>query len=246
MNIIGISGLAGSGKDTTADFLVEHEGIIKISLADPIKRFAMDVWEFTEQQLWGASEFRSTPDKRYPINVPSFDQGDAFEAERYGIQDPGIIEFLTPRKVLQHLGTEGARSVDDNVWIRYAIRTATRLLEAKPREFCYSQTGGIESYVECYPQGEFERDETFPEKVKAVIIPDVRFKNEVQHIRAAGGKLVRVVRPGAGLKGNFALHRSEIEMAEIPDSEFDMVIQNTGTLDDLRGLVNDFVTTLSL
>lgn len=224
MNIIGISGLAGSGKDTAADFLLEHEGFIKISLADPIKRFAMDVWEFTEEQLWGASQFRNAPDYRYELSPNN---------------------FLTPRHVLQHLGTEGGRAIDYDCWIRYAIRTAKRLLEAKPRELCYSQAGGLEYYIEQTSQGEFERDENFPEKVKAVIIPDVRFINEVRHIKMAGGKLLRVVRPGAGLQGNFALHQSEIEMAEIPDSEFDSVIRNTGTLDDLKRSVNDFVTTLS-
>ncbi len=222
MNIIGISGLAGSGKDTTADFLLEHEGFIKISLADPIKRFAMDVWEFSEEQLFGPSKNRNAPDLRYP-------QGNT---------------FLSPRLVLQHLGTEGGRYIDNDIWIRYAIRTAVRLLEAKPRELCYSQTGGLESYIECYPQGEFERDENFPEKVKAVIIPDCRFFNEIRAIKAAGGKMIRVVRPGAGLNGNFALHQSEVEMAEIPDSEFDIIIQNTGTLDDLKILVNEFAITL--
>jgi hypothetical protein len=223
MNIIGISGLAGSGKDTVADFLLKHEGFVKMSLADPIKRFAMDVWEFSEEQLWGPSKNRNSPDYRYPL---------------------GNDNFLTPRLVLQHLGTEGARAIDDNVWIRCAIRTATRLLEAKPREYCYSQTGGLETYIENYPQGEFERDENFPEKVKAVIIPDVRFKNEVQHIKAAGGKIIRVLRPGAGLAGNFALHQSEIEMSEIQDSEFDVVINNVGTLSDLKNLVDDYVSNL--
>jgi hypothetical protein len=55
-----------------------------------------------------------------------------------------------------------------------------------------------------------------------------------------------VVRPGAGLEGSFAQHQSEAEMADIPDELFDTVIQNTGTLENLKRNVEDFVTMLSL
>jgi len=223
MNIIGISGLAGSGKDTAADMILQHKGIVKVSLADPIKRFAKEMWDFSDDQLWGQSQFRNAPDPRYEVK-------------------PG--EFLTPRHVLQHLGTEGARAIDYDVWIRYTIRIAKTLLEAKPGEFCYSSQEGLQSYIEQYPQGEFERMEGFPEKVKVVVIPDVRFKNEIQHIRGAGGIMLRVIRPGAGLEGSFALHQSEAEMADIPDAEFDIVIKNVGTLNDLKTSVDEFVTTL--
>lgn len=216
MNIIGISGLAGSGKDTVADYLLHNTGFVKVSLADPIKRFAMDVWEFTEEQLFGASKYRNAPDFRYRIPNPD------------GVLDPDV--FLTPRHVLQHVGTEGARAIDGDVWIRYAIRTAQRLLEDS--DFIYSQRDGL------------ERNPAAGGETKAVIIPDVRFINEVEHIKAAGGKLLRVVRPGAGLEGNFAIHQSEAEMAAIPDSEFDRVIHNIGTLDDLKKNVQEFVTSL--
>ena len=219
MNIIGISGLAGSGKDTVADWLLENEGFIKVSLADPIKRFAMDLWEFSEQQLWGESKYRNAPDYRY--RVPSSDS----------VLDPDV--FLTPRQVLQHLGTEGARAIDFDVWIRYAIRIANRLL--KDDYLSYSQTEGLVST--------WGQDKAGLNITRAVVIPDVRFRNEVEQIQDAGGTLLRVVRPGAGLEGKFAVHQSEAEMAAIPDSDFDVVIQNTGTLEDLKRNVDDFVST---
>lgn len=208
MNIIGISGLAGSGKDTAADFLLEQDGFVKISLADPIKRFAMDVWEFSEEQLFGASKYRNAPDYRYELSPNN---------------------FLTPRHVLQHLGTEGGRAIDYDVWIRYAIRTAKRLLEDP--DYIYTQKDGLER---CPASGE----------TKAVVIPDVRFCNEIEYIKSAGGKLLRVIRPGAGLEGAFAQHQSEAEMAGISNDLFDTVIQNTGTLEDLKRNVQEFVTTL--
>jgi hypothetical protein len=222
MNVIGISGKAGSGKDTVADMLLRNEGIVKVSLADPIKRLARELWEFTDGQLWGPSDSRNAPDYRYPITDDL---------------------YLTPRKVLQHLGTEGGRAIDHDVWIRYAMRVATQLLEAKPRELCYSQSGGLDTYIEQYPLGrEFERLDDFPEKVSAVILPDCRFVNELMAIKNAGGVLIRVKRPGAGLEGDFATHRSETELDNIPDSTFTYVIENTGTLEDLQNSVNNIVT----
>jgi hypothetical protein len=215
--ILGISGKAGSGKDTVADFILEHEGFIKISLADPIKRFAMDVWDFSEKQMFGDSKYRNIPDSRYVTNTNV---------------------FLTPRLVLQQIGTECTRYLDSDVWIRYAIRISKILLEAKPGEFYYSQIGGLEQY----PQDLGD----FPSKVKCIVIPDVRFINEVKHIKNVGGKLLRVIRPGAGLEGSFANHQSESEMDNIQDDIFDKVIINTGTLDDLKTNVEDFLNTLSL
>ena len=222
MNIIGISGLAGSGKDAAADILLQREGFIRVSLADPIKRFAQDVWGFSDRQLWGASEFRNAPDLRYPI---------------------GDGEYLSPRKVLQHVGTEGTRAIDHDVWIRYAIRTATRLLMAKPKELCYSSQNGIEGFTSCYPPENFKKPDDFPSKVKAVVIADVRFINECTNIKQAGGLLLKIVRPGAGLQGNFAAHQSESEMSAISDSDFDCIIENNGTLDDLKVKVNEFADT---
>lgn len=222
MNIIGISGKAGSGKDAAADILLQREGFIRVSLADPIKRFAQDVWGFSDRQLWGPSEFRNAPDLRYPI---------------------GDGEYLSPRKVLQHVGTEGTRAIDHDVWIRYAIRTATRLLMATPRSLCYSSQRGTRAFTSYYPPGFSETPGDFPNKVKAVVIPDVRFINECKSIKEAGGLLLKIVRPGAGLQGDFAAHQSESEMSAISDSDFDCIIENNGTLDDLKVKVDEFADT---
>ncbi|MFW9879541.1 MAG: hypothetical protein ACFFG0_41220 [Candidatus Thorarchaeota archaeon] len=214
MNIIGVSGLAGSGKDTVADIMLENEGFVKVSLADPLKRFMMDLWEFTPEQLFGVSKHRNDPDYRYPI---------------------GSDGFLSPRKALQHLGTEGVRAIDQDAWIRYAIKTAKTLLG----NTCayYSPIDGLNYISQDYPISSWKTKCI----TKAVIIGGVRFINEFKCIKENGGKLIKVIRPGAGLKGCFANHPSETELSTIQDSEFDLVIQNTGTIDDLRKVVQEFV-----
>ena len=62
----------------------------------------------------------------------------------------------------------------------------------------------------------------------------------------AGGKVIRVIRPGAGLEGEFANHKSEKEMEEMSDDDFDLVISNTGSLIDLENKVTEFVNSLTL
>lgn len=65
--IIGITGQppAGSGKDTVADFLVEEYGFAKVAMADPMKRICKEVFDFSDEQLWGPSENRNKGDLRY-------------------------------------------------------------------------------------------------------------------------------------------------------------------------------------
>jgi hypothetical protein len=197
--LLGISGLAGSGKDTVANMLIEESGFTKVSLADPLKRIARDVYAFTDEQLWGPSEFRNGPDKRYPREDGS---------------------YLSPREALQKLGTEWGRECYRNTWVDLCIRTAQTLLEPASI-WDYNQKDGLHS-------------RGFEVGIKGVAVPDVRFRNELAAIHGAGGKVIRVSRPGAGLGGLGGMHPSETEQASISDQEFDFVVQNTGTLEDLR------------
>jgi hypothetical protein len=64
-----------------------------------------------------------------------------------------------------------------------------------------------------------------------VIIADVRFPNEAEAIKARGGKLIRIERPGAGA-GN---HISETALDDYKG--WDIVIDNVGTLEDLFNVV---------
>ena len=108
MWIIGLSGFAGTGKDTVADILVERHNYVKVSMADPLKRFCCDALDFSTDQLWGPSELRNKPDDRYK--------------RKSG-------EKLTPRYALQTLGTEWGRDCYPDIWVDYAIDVAERLFD---------------------------------------------------------------------------------------------------------------------
>lgn len=209
--LIGISGQAGSGKDTCADFLVKEYDFAKVAFADPLKRICKDVFDFSDIQLWGASEFRNTEDTRYPRSIDSQTNG-----------------YLTPRYALQTLGSEWGRDCYGDIWVDYALRIAKTINEAYTKEepIYYDAILGL---VETYDNPSSE-----PCHHQGVVISDVRFLNEINKIKKNGGILIRVVRPSAGLKGTAGMHRSEQEMNDIPDSEFDHIIINNSGLDDLK------------
>lgn len=64
-----------------------------------------------------------------------------------------------------------------------------------------------------------------------VICPDTRFRNEVEAAQSANAYIVKILRPS--VKNNDS-HASEIELDNVPDSSFNYVMINDGTLDDVR------------
>lgn len=259
--LIGMSGLANSGKDTAANFMVEHHGFVKIALADPLKRICKEVYDFSDEQLWGPSEMRNGPDHRYMQHPGGLFWactacchqflGNPFEEKTIGGLGPktcarcqkkgdGIdgdfhlvalpVQYLTPRHALQQLGTNWGRECYPNTWVDLCIRTSRKVLDDHSAR--YTQKDGIHHLYDNRTSEEADRIENT--RVRGVAVPDVRFRNEMNAIQEAGGRVIRIVRPGAGLDGIHGQHVSETEQGSISDSEFDAVISNDGTLDDLR------------
>lgn len=69
------------------------------------------------------------------------------------------------------------------------------------------------------------------------VITDVRFPNEADAIRAIGGIVVRIDRPGVGpnTAPDGTVHQSDIAL---DDYDFDYRIDNRGTLEELRLTMN--------
>lgn len=224
--LIGISGLtrdesgaqgsAGAGKDTVADFM-NPLGYVKVSCADPLKRICQEVFAFTDDQLWGPSASRNAPDKRYQRG--SINAGHMLTAAALKEFPDGKM-YLTPRYALQQLGTEWGRNCYEDVWIEYAIRVYECLQHGG---FYYDTKTGLRTTSTV---AGVLTPKTF------VAIPDVRFHSEVNGIRRAGGKLVRVKRPRPALTVDPS-HPSECGLIDLPDDAFDYVIENDGTLEEL-------------
>ena len=69
------------------------------------------------------------------------------------------------------------------------------------------------------------------------VITDLRFTNEAEAVRKAGGLLVRIDRPG----GMFDGHVSENDLDEWTD--WDLILSNTGSVVELEAAIVDFVKT---
>lgn len=94
MKLIGLTGPAGSGKDTIADRLCEHHGFVRYALASPIKLMLEAIGVGPE--CWENRNMKEAP---HPL---------------YGI---------SPRRMAQTLGTEwGRQLVCDDIWLRCAAR----------------------------------------------------------------------------------------------------------------------------
>jgi len=109
----------------------------------------------------------------------------------------------TPREILQLLGTECLRrGYGDDVW----VRALKRYIDLETRRW----------------------EPTFGDQ-QAWVIPDVRFVNEAEAIRAWGGRLIRVTRDvgDVGIAG----HASEHDLDDY--HAWDAEVPNRGTLDDL-------------
>lgn len=61
--ILGVCGTMGTGKDTIADFFVSVYGFKQMAMADPLKHTVKDLFDISEDVLWGPSENR-TPEVR--------------------------------------------------------------------------------------------------------------------------------------------------------------------------------------
>lgn len=187
MKLIGMSGLAGSGKDTCADFLCKAEGFVKLSLAAPLKEmcskvFGIEAKYFDDRKLKEAEfetvmidychldKIRDIVENEWGF-VITHDQREKMESY-YG------REIKTPRKLLQTIGTDILRTIiRDDIWI----------------VLLFSQMKDLGSHI---------------------IVSDVRFKNEREAFKKAGAVLMLVKRDAIENKDG---HSSENDLGTEKD-----------------------------
>lgn len=253
MKLVGFLGQAGSGKDTAAQRLVDDHGFVKVAMADPMKRFAQNVFDFSDDQLWGDSEYRNLQDKRYGVyGANGMDQAwkdaehnlqiyanswlkELFGEEGVHIHRESLFKWfdwlgkefpqLTPRIMLQTIGTEWGRIVDEDIWVKCMARTARILLHNESKTG-YTQSGGLLHAAKTpSPSG--------------VVVSDLRFNNEIAYMKEIGAFTARIHRDEAdasevGITG----HQSEAEQKQMTDDMFSMIINNNRELDYLLHAVD--------
>jgi hypothetical protein len=93
--VIGLLGKAGAGKSTVADHLVENHGFQRISFAKPLKNIVQDMFNLSDDQVWGPAHVKEETDPRWGVS---------------------------PRWLMQQMGEKGRNHLGDKVWINAAFK----------------------------------------------------------------------------------------------------------------------------
>lgn len=251
--IIGISGKIKSGKDTVGEIVQylrtdwnklekNYRGLKRPSFNDycsgawnkstvagwQIKKYAdklkdivclligctreqLEDREFKEKEL--GDEWTVWRNELFP-QYPFLTKEKAFESvvDFDGDESHVWQEVLTPRKILQLLGTEAGREIiHPNIWVN-ALMSEYKAIFVNPPLL-------DEDNIKQSPL-----EEGYPNW----IITDMRFPNELEAVKDKGGITIRIERPETDhLAGD---HASE---TALDDAEFDYLIINDGSIEDL-------------
>ena len=179
--VVGLCGLAGSGKSTVARHMQDDHGYVVLPFAKPLKAMTR-AFGLTQREM--AGDLKESP--------------------------CGALCGKTPRQFMQWLGTEfGRQMIGQDVWIRAWRRGVDQAHLDATADLCDADARAL------------------------IVSDDVRFENEAAAVRAKGGVILRIQRPGAGSSSG-AAHASE-QFNGAPDA----IIHNTGSEDDLRRAVDD-------
>ena len=259
-NLIGISGKIGSGKDTVGSILQDYsDNNYQIKkFADKLKDIACLLIGCTRRQLedrgfkekelgeewWQYGLIRENT--RKPILYPS--KKEDIEKQLKVFNNARMyINKLTPRKLLQLLGTEcGREIIHPNIWVNALFADYKHIWNdpdpIKGNDYNITYRKDYPNTEESLIQyGGGSEAEVFTREIEQSkwIITDVRFPNEAQAIKDRGGIVIRVKRPLDRL-GNSKLpklkhtsvtqHPSE---TALDDYDFDYVIENEGSIEEL-------------
>ena len=119
---------------------------------------------------------------------------------------------FTARLLLQLLGTEWGRALDESMWLNYMFKKTLPSLEnGRPLPY-------LEVLPEAKPQGFSFDARTLP--AAGVVIPDHRFENEVKYSLDLGHRVYKVNvegMPKKPVEGGVDAHASETAVATVTD-----------------------------
>lgn len=194
MGIVVLQGLIGSGKDTVSQLLLKKYGGVQMSFASILKDVVSIMFDWDRSMLEGDTE----------VSREWREKIDEWWSQRLN------IPHLTPRFVLQYIGTDVMRgSFHPDIWIaclERRILTQINLL------------------------GETEM----------IVITDCRFSNEIECLKKMGAIFVRVIRGDEPewlfQYVNYGVPPVGVHISEYgwTGGKFDHVIHNDGTLKELE------------
>lgn len=227
--LIALTGRKRSGKDTVGQFL-QTAGFERVAFGDPVKRILADLNPYVDGARISGSfaESRETfgllnsmlgaIPRHTSVHSPTVDDA----AQALDILDPFVTGTERLGTLLREAGGDWEKLKDEENDPRH--REIRRLQQALGTEVGRETLpGSVWADTGMAKVARHRRD------LASVVITDCRYDDEAEAVRAAGGKVVRIVRPS--LPEPTDSHTSESGVSEhLVDRE----IVNDGTLDDLR------------
>lgn len=237
MKLIAISGWKRSGKDTAGELLINSYGFSRISFAGPLKdkvaadfnmtREEQDDQSLKEQPLF---DYPVIPKDEFALNLVKFMYKEFRDAKGripldlhvdasgavMGVMEyPGIFskqeelaQLYWTRRAMQILEGSGKRTVDSNYWVKQAIDK----IDKKTR-----QAGVLKMGTPLF------------------VITDLRYKSEVEPLRAAFGKDLLTVR----VNRFDSTESTDPSERDLDNYKFDVVLENKGTLEEFLNKVKE-------
>lgn len=254
--LLGITGRAGSGKDSVASIVQglypELNWQIK-GFADKLRQVAslltgipaedMKRQEVKEKQLgeeWNYYKSwyrmdgrRHDVEKKFLSAIESID----FAERRGGYAEDCEEHEMTVRQFLQELGTQGVRdSVHPNAWVNALMVDYKPYIDRRFEGDRITQGYHCSDCVSCHKDFiGWKRQRACNECIDAGfkeypnwIVCDTRFPNELKAITSRGGICIRVVRPDNPYPQSNHISETALDGVEL------LTIINDGNLDQLR------------
>jgi len=250
MKLIAIHGKAGTGKDTVAKMAAEYIGepVARIAFADPVRQLA---GALVPAEILTSRETKEEP---LPKGVASMLRDARYVGTRLA---PIFISIFHPRaserplaidwnEVIPWLGHAGARNgsltwADALESLASTISAAAWFEHLSPRRLMQligTEWGREKVGVNIWPMVAHDTLRALDGHVNAAIITDVRHQNEAKFADWIGADVWSVRGKESTVKGAAEGHASE---AGVTLARGHIVINNTGTLDDLRSVVEDAI-----
>jgi hypothetical protein len=257
--IIGLSGYAGSGKDTAGEYLQWlGEYPAAIDRTDGKNRsfnsFQMDIgMGYTPR--WQIKKFADALRKVAHIFLPQFTleflytnefkemelEGWEYETQQVELDEQGqdhtVMKTMTGRQFLQWLGTDAIRNgLHRDAWVKALMS------EYQPLNYWK-----VKPYQE---EPDSSKAYTAASKDPNWIITDMRFVNELRAVKAKGGYTIRIERlPEWVIKDEVdveawrnSLHESE---TALDNARFDFTVNNNGTMEELKAQIEQILTQIT-
>ena len=118
--LVAVSGKARVGKDTFSKFLasalkdITKEDYTLIAYADELKRRLMEDFDLSHEQVYG--DLKEEPDTRYPKKR---DYSKLHEDGKLWVEKD---LYWSPREIMQFIGTDCYRKVDDVFWVKAVFK----------------------------------------------------------------------------------------------------------------------------